>query len=205
MIIERVARSRRIKRVADIAIAAAGLVATTPLIAATAVLIRANMGSPVLFSQDRPGLHGATFKLKKFRTMRTGTADEPDAVRLTPLGSLLRTLSIDELPTLWNVLRGDMSIVGPRPLLVRYLPRYSPEQARRHEVPPGMTGLAQVRGRNALSWDEKFALDVWYVDHWNLMLDARIVLETAWNVLARRGINAPGYATMPEFMGSDHA
>ena len=205
MILERIARSRRIKRAADIAIATAGLVASGPLIAATAVLVRVNMGSPVIFSQDRPGLHGATFKLRKFRTMRTSSADEPDAARLTPLGSLLRTLSIDELPTLWNVLRGDMSIVGPRPLLVRYLSRYSPEQARRHEVVPGMTGLAQVRGRNALSWDEKFALDVWYVDHWSLMLDARIILETAWNVLARRGINAPGYATMPEFMGNDDA
>ena len=141
----RLAHSRRIKRAADMAISATALIAGAPLLVTTAALIRVNMGSPVIFEQERPGLHGVTFKLRKFRTMRDSRQDEPDAVRLTPLGSLLRTLSIDELPTLWNVLRGDMSIVGPRPLLVRYLPRYSAEQARRHDVPPGMTGLAQVR------------------------------------------------------------
>lgn len=205
MTIERLLRSRRLKRAVDVVIATAGLATTAPLLAVTAAAIRATMGSPVLFEQDRPGLHGKVFKLRKFRTMRAGMPDEPDAARLTTIGSLLRTLSIDELPTLWNVLAGDMSIVGPRPLLVRYLPRYNSEQARRHEVLPGLTGLAQVRGRNSLSWDEKFALDVWYVDHWSLMLDARIILETAWKVIARRDINAEGHATMPEFMGSDDA
>lgn len=163
------------------------------------------MGSPVLFEQDRPGLHGMTFKLRKFRTMRSEPRDAPDAERMTRVGAFLRSTSIDELPTLLNVLRGEMSIVGPRPLLVRYLGRYSSEQARRHEVLPGLTGLAQVRGRNSLSWKEKFGLDVWYVDNWSLALDAKIIAETVWMVLARRGIAASGHVTMPEFLGCDDA
>ncbi len=196
-------RSRRVKRLADVALAATGLALGAPLLVATAAAVRVSLGAPVIFSQERPGLHGKSFTLRKFRTMRQG--DASDAERLTRIGSLLRTLSLDELPTLWNVLVGDMSIVGPRPLLTRYLGRYSSEQARRHDVLPGLTGLAQVRGRNALSWSEKLALDVWYVDHWDLMLDAQIMLETVVSVVTRRGISAPGHVTMPEFMGGDDA
>ncbi len=196
-------RSRRVKRLADVALAATGLALGAPLLVATAAAVRVSLGAPVIFSQERPGLHGKSFTLRKFRTMRQG--DASDAERMTRIGSLLRTLSLDELPTLWNVLVGDMSIVGPRPLLTRYLGRYSSEQARRHDVLPGLTGLAQVRGRNALSWSEKLALDVWYVDHWDLMLDAQIMLETVVSVVTRRGISAPGHVTMPEFMGSDDA
>lgn len=184
--------------------AAAGLVVTSPIIAAAAIAIRVSMGRPVFFEQERPGLHGATFKLRKFRTMRNAPGLS-DAERLTPLGSFLRTTSIDELPTLWNVLRGDMSMVGPRPLLMSYMSRYNQAQARRHTVLPGLTGLAQVRGRNTLSWKEKFELDVWYVDHWSLLLDAQIIVETVLRVVGRDGINAPGHATMPEFMGNDDA
>lgn len=196
-------RSRRVKRLADVALAATGLALGAPLLVATAAAVRVSLGAPVIFSQERPGLHGKSFTLRKFRTMRQG--DASDAERMTRIGSLLRTLSLDELPTLWNVLVGDMSIVGPRPLLTRYLGRYSSEQARRHDVLPGLTGLAQVRGRNALSWSEKLALDVWYVDHWDLMLDAQIMLETVVSVVTRRGISAPGHVTMPEFMGGDDA
>ena len=196
-------KSRRLKRAVDVAAALGGLVLAAPLLGVAAAAVRVSMGSPVLFEQERPGLHGAPFKLRKFRTMKQAPEGVPDAERLTPVGRLLRTTSIDELPALWNVLRGDMSMVGPRPLLMRYLPRYSPEQARRHEVLPGLTGLAQVRGRNALSWPEKFALDVWYVDNWSLALDARIIVETVLSVVSRRDINAPGHATMPEFMGND--
>jgi lipopolysaccharide/colanic/teichoic acid biosynthesis glycosyltransferase len=203
-VLDRLVKSKRLKRAVDVVIAASGLVLGAPLLGLAAAAIRVSMGSPVLFQQDRPGLHGEPFKLRKFRTMRNAAGDVPDAERLTAVGRLLRTTSIDELPTLWNVLRGDMSMVGPRPLLTRYMPRYSAEQARRHEVLPGLTGLAQVRGRNALSWTEKFELDVWYVNNWSLLLDARILFETAWRVITRRDINAPGHATMPEFMGNDY-
>jgi lipopolysaccharide/colanic/teichoic acid biosynthesis glycosyltransferase len=176
------------------------------VLAAVAVAIRVRMGSPVLFRQDRPGLQGRPFRLAKFRTMRAAAGPTgrplPDGERLTALGRFLRASSLDELPQLWNVLAGDLSLVGPRPLLMQYLARYSPEQARRHEVRPGITGWAQVNGRNALSWEEKFALDVWYVDHWSLALDLRILALTALQVLRRSGISREGYATMPEFMGT---
>jgi lipopolysaccharide/colanic/teichoic acid biosynthesis glycosyltransferase len=157
------------------------------------------MGAPVTFRQTRTGLHGRLFTLVKLRTMRHEGGD--DERRLTPLGRWLRATSLDELPQLWNVLRGDMSLVGPRPLLPHYLERYSAAQARRHEVPPGITGLTQVSGRNGLSWEEKFALDVWYVDHWTLGLDLRILWRTLLTVLRRDGVAADGHATMPEFLG----
>lgn len=174
-----------------------------PLLALLAALVRVKLGSPVLFRQERPGRGERIFELVKFRTM-TDARDETgrlmaDDRRLTPFGRWLRSTSLDELPELWNVLKGEMSLVGPRPLLVQYLPRYSPEQRRRHEVPPGLTGWAQVNGRNAISWEQKFALDVWYVDHRNLGLDLRILFLTVWRVLSRSGISAAGGATMPEF------
>lgn len=190
----------------DIAGAAAGLVIFSPILAAAAVAIRVSMGRPIFFRQARAGLRGRLFAIVKFRTMRPeapgsrGTAS--DAERLTPLGRFLRATSIDELPTLWNVLRGDMSLVGPRPLLPEYLERYTPEQARRHEVKPGITGLAQVSGRNALSWEEKFRLDVAYVERRSFLLDVKILWLTAIRVLRREGISHPGEATMPEFLGS---
>ncbi|MBY0277517.1 sugar transferase, partial [Candidatus Binatia bacterium] len=165
-----------------------------------ALALRLCDGGPVLFRQRRPGRGGAPFTLVKFRTMRAG--DAPDAERLTRVGRIVRALSLDELPQLWNVVRGDMSLVGPRPLLPQYLERYTPRQMRRHEVPPGITGLAQVAGRNALTWEERFELDVWYVEHRSLALDARIVLRTIAAVLGRRGVSADGHATMPEFLGS---
>ena len=195
-----------VKQAIDRGAAAVGLVAVAPVLAAAAVAVRVNLGSPVFFRQDRPGRHGKTFRVVKFRTMNDARDAQgnllPDEDRLTALGRLLRATSIDELPQLWNVLRGDLSLVGPRPLLVRYLPRYTPEQARRHEVLPGITGWAQINGRNAISWDAKFALDVWYVDHWSLALDAKILALTALKVLRRDGISSTGHATMPEFMGS---
>jgi len=169
------------------------------------VAIRRELGSPVLFRQQRPGLRGRPFSLLKLRSMRNEVDAFghvlPDASRLTPLGRRLRAWSIDELPELWNVLHGDMSLVGPRPLLMEYLDRYTPEQARRHEVRPGMSGWAQVCGRNALSWEEKFALDVWYVDHVSLGLDLRILWRTVLAVLARDGISSAGHETMPVFKG----
>jgi lipopolysaccharide/colanic/teichoic acid biosynthesis glycosyltransferase len=189
-----------LKAVLDRAGALAGLLLLSPLFAGLAVLVWASLGSAVLFRQLRPGLNGHPFELIKFRTMRAG--DRPDAERLTRVGRLLRAWSLDELPTLWSVLRGDMSLVGPRPLLMEYLDRYTARQARRHEVKPGITGWAQVNGRNALSWEEKFELDVWYVDHWSLSLDLKILALTAWQVVLRRGISHPGSATMPEFVGS---
>jgi lipopolysaccharide/colanic/teichoic acid biosynthesis glycosyltransferase len=177
-----------------------------PLLAGLAVLVRWRMGAPVWFRQTRPGLGGKPFELLKFRTM-TDTRDAegrllPDAERLTRFGRWLRATSLDELPELFNVLRGDMSLVGPRPLLMQYLDRYTPEQARRHEVRPGLTGWAQINGRNALSWEEKFRLDVWYVDHQSLWLDVKILWRTLWGVLKREGISASGAATMPEFQGT---
>jgi sugar transferase EpsL len=172
---------------------------------ATALAVRASLGSPVFFRQQRPGLGGRPFELVKFRTMKTakaGEGPESDGPRLTPLGRFLRATSLDELPTLWNVARGDMSLVGPRPLLMQYLDRYSPEQARRHDAVPGLTGWAQVNGRNSISWEQKFRLDVWYADHWSLALDAKIMLKTVRQLLCRSDINHEGSATMPEFMGT---
>jgi len=193
------------KRLIDVVVAASVLAASAPVMAATAVLVYVDVGRPVLFRQDRVGLGGRIFELVKFRTMKHAVDREgrvlPDAERLTRIGRFLRASSLDELPQLVNVLRGDMSLVGPRPLLVEYLPRYSPEQARRHEVKPGITGLAQVTGRNALSWPEKFALDVFYIDHWSLALDLKILARTVATVLAQGGISAAGQATMPVFQG----
>jgi lipopolysaccharide/colanic/teichoic acid biosynthesis glycosyltransferase len=194
-----------VKRAFDLILSAVGLVLSAPVMAAVAVAVRRNLGSPVLFRQRRPGRNGEPFELVKFRTMRTaGSSDgvASDAERLTPFGRRLRSTSLDELPTLWNVFRGDMSLVGPRPLLMEYLERYTPEQNRRHEVRPGMTGLAQVRGRNALTWDEKFAADVEYVENLGPVLDARILVGTLRTVLRRTGISAPGADTMPVFQGS---
>lgn len=195
-----------LKRAVDLAGASAGLVLLGPLMAATAVAIAVSMGRPVLFRHERPGLGGRPFTLLKFRTMTLEKNERgellPDGARLTSVGRLVRGLSLDELPQLWNVVRGEMSLVGPRPLLMQYLSRYSKEQARRHEVRPGITGWAQINGRNALSWEEKFALDVYYVDHWSLLFDAKILALTAMRVLRRDGINRDGHATAPEFMGS---
>lgn len=193
------------KRCLDIVVGGAALVASLPLQALVAVLVRVRMGPPVLFRQRRPGLHGRLFEMVKFRTMVDAPDGEnhprDDAERLTPLGEFLRATSLDELPTLWNVVRGDMSLVGPRPLLVAYLDRYTPEQARRHDVRPGITGLAQVSGRNALTWEEKFRLDVEYVERRSLALDLAILGRTVLRVLRREGISAEGAATMPEFRG----
>lgn len=191
------------KRFFDLTIAAAALMLVSPLLGFIAILVLATMGGPILFVQIRPGLHGTPFRLYKFRTMadlRDGSGRLlPDEVRLTGIGRLLRSTSLDELPELFNVLKGDMSIVGPRPLLMQYLDRYSPEQARRHEVKPGLTGWAQVNGRNAITWEEKFTLDVWYVDRQSLWLDLKIIAMTVFKVLKREGISAEGQATMPEF------
>jgi lipopolysaccharide/colanic/teichoic acid biosynthesis glycosyltransferase len=177
-----------------------------PLLLILTVLVRLKLGSPVFFRQTRPGLGGQPFSLVKFRTMTDARDSQgallPDAARLTAFGRFLRAASLDELPELANVLRGEMSLVGPRPLLMQYLPRYSPEQARRHDVLPGITGWAQIHGRNALTWEEKFRLDVWYVDHWSLALDIRILLTTLAKVVRREGISQPGHATAAEFMGS---
>lgn len=194
------------KRLMDLVLTTPALLVSLPLQAMTAAAIRLTMGSPVLFRQQRPGLGGEPFEMLKFRTMSLPDPDKglvTDADRMTRLGSFLRSTSLDELPTLWNIVRGDMSVVGPRPLLVQYLDRYSPEQARRHEVRPGLTGLAQVSGRNALSWEAKFAYDVDYVDTHSPALDLRIIVRTVVQVLRRDGINAEGEATMAEFMGSE--
>lgn len=195
------------KRLFDLALTVPGLVVISPLLLIIALLVRWRLGSPVLFRQVRPGYQGKPFTLYKFRTMTDARDAEgnllPDEVRLTRLGRFLRALSLDELPELFNVLRGEMSLVGPRPLLMQYLERYTPEQARRHEVLPGMTGWAQIHGRNVLSWEERFRLDVWYVDHWSLWLDVKILLITLWKVLKREGISQPGHATAEEFRGSD--
>lgn len=195
------------KRFFDIVVAASALLCLGIPLLFLAWQVRRKLGSPVLFRQVRPGLHGRPFVMVKFRTMtdERGTDGEllPDAQRLTAFGRFLRASSLDELPELWNVLRGDMSLVGPRPLLMEYLPLYSAEQARRHEVRPGITGWAQVNGRNALNWEEKFRLDVWYVDHRSLWLDLRILWLTVRKVLVREGISAQGEATMPKFTGSE--
>jgi lipopolysaccharide/colanic/teichoic acid biosynthesis glycosyltransferase len=195
-----------VKTAVDRAAGLVGLVVAAPVLVGAAVAVKATMGSPVLFRQRRPGRGERVFDIVKFRTMREATDERgnplSDAERLTPVGRWLRATSVDELPQLWNVVRGELSLVGPRPLLVRYLPRYSPEQRRRHEVMPGITGWAQIHGRNAISWEEKFALDVWYVDHWSLALDARILIETVGRVLKRDGVSSDGHATMPEFEGT---
>jgi lipopolysaccharide/colanic/teichoic acid biosynthesis glycosyltransferase len=189
--------------------AACGLLLSLPLQLLLGIGILLNMGRPVFFVQARPGWKGRSFNLVKFRTMRRALDAEgrplPDAQRLTWWGRALRSASLDELPQLWNVLRGDLSLVGPRPLLPQYLARYSPEQARRHDVLPGITGWAQVNGRNAISWEEKFSLDVWYVDHWSLGLDFKILFLTFARVLQRSGVSQEGHVTMPEFMGSPGA
>ncbi|HEY0042983.1 MAG TPA: sugar transferase [Allosphingosinicella sp.] len=194
------------KRLFDIAAAGSALLVLSPILAAVAILIRIRMGSPILFRQQRPGLHGRPFEILKFRTMLLAKPGEEglesDARRLTRFGRFLRASSLDELPELWNVVRGDMSLVGPRPLLMQYLGRYSPEQARRHEVRPGLTGWAQVNGRNALSWEDKFALDVWYVDNRSFWLDIKILFLTVLHVVRPTGISAEGTATAHEFMGS---
>ena len=195
-----------LKRLFDILGAVLGLLILLPIIVTLAWQVRRKLGSPVLFRQTRPGLHGKPFQLIKFRTMRNAIGLDgrplPDSERMTSFGSFLRSASLDELPELWNVLKGDMSLVGPRPLLMEYLPLYSLEQARRHELRPGVTGWAQVNGRNALSWEEKFSMDVWYVDNRSFWLDLKILFLTIAKVLAREGISARGEATMPRFTGS---
>mgnify|MGYP001440686274 FL=1 len=196
------------KRLMDLFVSFLCLPAVLPVAAIIALAIRLTMGTPVLFRQKRPGLHGKPFTLYKFRTMQMPSTDrgyhDSDEQRLTRFGRLLRSTSLDELPELFNVLKGDMSLVGPRPLLMQYLERYSPEQARRHEVKPGITGWAQVNGRNAISWDDKFRLDVWYVDNRSLLLDIKIIGMTIWKIIKREGITHPGHATMEEFEGSTH-
>ncbi|MDR3641293.1 MAG: sugar transferase [Humidesulfovibrio sp.] len=188
------------KRLFDLALVLPGLIVLFPLMLATALAVRLALGPEVFFRQQRPGLGGRPFVILKFRTMRAGPGT--DAERLTRFGRFLRAASLDELPELLNVLKGDMSLVGPRPLLMHYLPLYNAEQARRHEVPPGITGWAQVNGRNAQSWEERFALDVWYVDNRSLWLDVRILARTVLSVLRREGISAAGEATMPEFVSA---
>jgi len=194
------------KRALDVLLAGTLLVLLAPLMALLALLVRLTLGTPVFFRQQRPGLHGKPFTLYKFRTMTDARDAQgnllPDADRLTAFGQFLRSTSLDELPELWNVFKGDMSLVGPRPLLMRYLDRYTPEQMRRHEVRPGITGWAQVNGRNALTWEEKFQMDVWYVDHLSLSLDIKILVMTLWKILKREGISQPGQATVEEFRGT---
>lgn len=195
------------KRLLDLCVSTLVLTLFWPLLLGIAVLVWSTMGRPVLFKQTRAGYRGKPFALLKFRTMRMDRDNQgrllSDSERLTRLGILLRRLSLDELPQVWNVWKGEMSLVGPRPLLVDYLPRYTQQQARRHEVKPGLTGWSQVNGRNALSWNERFKLDVWYVDHWNLALDAKILWRTVEKVLQREGVSSDGHATMPEFSGND--
>ncbi len=198
-----------IKRMLDITVSASALLLLAPVMGVVAWQVRRKLGSPVLFRQVRPGLHGQAFEMVKFRSMRNARDADgralPDAQRLTAFGALLRSTSLDELPGLWNVLKGDMSLVGPRPLLMEYLPLYSTEQFRRHDVRPGLTGWAQVNGRNALSWEDKFRLDVWYVEHQSFWLDMRILLLTIKKVLLRDGVSAEGEATVARFTGSPDA
>ncbi len=197
-----------IKRFLDIIIASIALILLSPLYAFVAYKVKKNLGSPVLFRQVRPGLHGKPFEMIKFRTMKDAMDEQgnplPDSERLTPFGQMLRSTSLDEMPELWNVIKGDMSIVGPRPLLMEYLPLYSPEQAKRHDVRPGMTGHAQVNGRNAIGWEEKFKLDTWYVENQSIWLDFKIMFKTVHKVLAKDDISAEGEATMTRFTGSQH-
>jgi lipopolysaccharide/colanic/teichoic acid biosynthesis glycosyltransferase len=195
-----------VKRLFDLLLTIPGVILISPLLLVLAVLVRIYLGAPVIFRQRRPGYRGEIFTLYKFRSMRDATDSNgkplPDSERLTRLGRFLRALSLDELPELWNVLKGELSLVGPRPLLIEYLPLYSAEQARRHDVLPGITGWAQVNGRNTLSWQDKFRLDVWYVDHWSLWLDIRILALTFLKVICREGISAAGTATAPLFTGN---
>ncbi|MBW4017401.1 sugar transferase [Moraxella osloensis] len=195
-----------LKRAFDIAASTSALVVLSPVLAITAYKVKKELGSPVLFRQTRPGLHGKPFEMVKFRTMKDATDKEgnalPDSQRLTDFGKRLRASSLDELPELWNVLKGDMSLVGPRPLLMEYLPLYSAEQAKRHNVRPGVTGYAQVNGRNSLSWEDKFKLDTWYVEHQSFLLDMKILLKTVKKVIIKDGISAEGEATMTKFTGS---
>jgi sugar transferase EpsL len=195
-----------VKRFVDLLLVVVAAPIWIPLLAGLALIVRLQLGSPVLFTQRRPGLHGRPFTLVKLRTMTevgdTGLVERPDSERLTRFGRVLRATSLDELPELWNVLRGDMSLVGPRPLLMEYLPLYTPLQARRHEVRPGITGWAQISGRNAIRWDDRFALDVWYVDHHSLWLDLRILAMTIVRVVRREGISQEGHATVQPFRGS---
>ncbi len=195
-----------LKRIIDVTASGAALAVLSPVLAVTAYKVKKNLGSPVLFKQTRPGLNGKPFEMIKFRTMKDATDKDgnllPDSERLTPFGQKLRSTSLDELPELWNVLKGDMSLVGPRPLLMDYLPLYNSEQARRHNVRPGVTGYAQVNGRNAISWEQKFALDTWYVDNQSLWLDFKILAKTVKQVLIKDGISAEGEATMSKFTGS---
>lgn len=198
-----------IKRPQDFCCALLAILVLSPIMGITALLVRMNLGSPVIFKQERPGLHGKIFTLYKFRTMTDAKDADgellPDEVRLTKFGKFLRSTSLDELPELINMLKGDMSVVGPRPLLVKYLPLYNEHQARRHEVRPGFTGLAQVNGRNSISWEDKFDLDVDYVDHVTFLSDWRIILKTVWTVLKREGISSEASVTMEEFMGTKAA
>ncbi len=194
------------KRILDISLTILAILISSPLFLIVATLVAINFGTPIIFRQQRPGYKGKPFWVYKFRTM-TNTLDSqdnllPDSQRITRLGKFLRSYSLDELPELFNILRGEMSLVGPRPLLMQYLERYSPEQARRHDVLPGMTGWAQINGRNALTWKDKFILDVWYVDHWSFWLDIKIILLTSGKVLRREGINQPGQVTAEEFIGN---
>ena len=194
------------KRVLDIAVAGTGLIAAMPVIAATAIAVRSSMGSPVVFRQVRPGKGGVPFELVKFRTMRDARDANgnllSDDERLTAIGKWIRASSLDELPQLWNVLKGDMSLVGPRPLLMQYLERYSPRQSKRHDAMPGITGWSQINGRNAIDWGTKLEQDVWYVENWSLLLDLKILALTALKVVKRDGISKDGHVTMPEFMGA---
>ena len=196
-----------LKRLLDIIIASIALILLSPLYAFVAYKVKKNLGSPVLFRQVRPGFHGKPFEMIKFRTMKDAVDEQgnplPDSERLTPFGQMLRSTSLDEMPELWNVIKGDMSIVGPRPLLMEYLPLYNQEQAKRHDVRPGMTGHAQVNGRNAISWEEKFKLDTWYVENQSVWLDFKIMLKTVKKVLAKDDINAENDATMPKFNGNE--
>ena len=197
-----------LKRLLDIIIASTALILLSPLYALVAYKVKKNLGSPVLFRQVRPGLHGKPFEMIKFRTMKDAVDAQgnplPDSERLTPFGKMLRSTSLDEMPELWNVIKGDMSIVGPRPLLTEYLPLYNTEQAKRHNVRPGMTGHAQVNGRNAISWEEKFKLDTWYVKNQSTLLDFKIMFKTVHKVLAKDDISAEGEATMTRFTGTDY-
>lgn len=196
-----------LKRLLDIIIASAALILLSPLYAFVAYKVKKNLGSPVLFRQVRPGLNGQPFEMIKFRTMKDAADAQgnplPDSERLTPFGKMLRSTSLDEMPELWNVIKGDMSVVGPRPLLMEYLPLYNEEQAKRHNVRPGMTGHAQVNGRNAISWEEKFKLDTWYVENQSTLLDFKIMLKTVQKVIAKDDISAEGEATMTKFTGSE--
>jgi sugar transferase EpsL len=201
--------SRFIKRTIDILVSLIVLVLLAPILIGIAILVAIYMGRPVIFSHERPGLNGIPFTMIKFRTMSDKRDPQgnflPDGERLTAFGKFIRSTSLDELPELWNVLKGDMSLVGPRPLMMEYLPRYSPEQARRHDAVPGVTGWAQINGRNTISWEEKFKLDVWYVDNWSLWLDFKILVLTGWKVFAREGISQANHDTIEDFMGSQQS